>query len=369
MPDSTQILSGTYRPANYGTGDTFPAPAPAPPYGSLLADFNGINPNGKWQLFVTDDAGGDSGNIAGGWSLSFVTADPVCCSQACLLTCAPIVQANDPGQSGAIVNFTLPPVSGSCGVVTSSIPSGSFFSIGTTPVTVTATRQDGSTTSCQFPVTVVLPVSVTVQDPAVCLGAGGLVGVTATIPNNSAVAVNANFTATLPTTLNGLPGTGLASLNQAGLNVTAAAVTWMGMIPANTTVIITYKTQIAVGTPLNMPICVNSDVTFNNSSKATVQACATLNCPAGPVNVRVSDQKAGSLLVFSYYVSKAAEQKNTRLTISNIGDATAKVHLFFIDGTSCHQADQFSASPQMPASRSKLPSMTRKRRAGCSRSP
>ncbi len=334
------IISGTYRPTNSGTGDIFPAPAPAAPYGSALSDFNGTNPNGTWSLYVNDDAGGDSGNIAGGWSLSFETSDPVCCLSACLLTCAPIVQANDPGQSGAIVNFTLPPVSGSCGVVTSSIPSGSFFPIGTTPVTVTATRQDGSTTSCQFPVTV-LPVSVTLQDPAICLGAGGLVGVTATITNNSAVAVNANFMATLPTTLNGLPGTGLASLNQAGLNVTASAVTWMGMIPANTTVIITYKTQLAAGTPANMPICINSDVIFNNGPKATVQACATLNCPAGPVNVAVSDQKAGALLVFPYYTSQAATHSDTRLTFSNVGDKTATLHVFFIDGTTCQQSDSF----------------------------
>ena len=200
---------------------------------------------------------------------------------------------------------------------------------------------DCGTDTSQPALLTVNPFKVDIGDPLLCLNANGLVGVTATVTNNNAAVVTAVFTATLPTTLNGLPGTGVASLNQAGLTVTAAAVTLSGTIPPNTTVIINYKAQIAAGTPLNMPICIDSDVTFNGGPKATVQECKTLGCPAGPVNVAVSDQKAGSLLVFPYYVSKAAEQKDTRLTISNIGEKAATVHLFFIDGTSCNQADQF----------------------------
>lgn len=69
---TSQITSGTYSPTNYGTGDTFPAPAPAPPYGATLSVFNGTNGNGTWSLYVFDDAGGDSGTIAEGWSLTIV---------------------------------------------------------------------------------------------------------------------------------------------------------------------------------------------------------------------------------------------------------------------------------------------------------
>jgi subtilisin-like proprotein convertase family protein len=69
LPDSTQIVSGSYKPTNYGTGDTFPAPAPAPSAETLLAIFNGTDPNGTWSLYVVDDAGGDLGNINGGWCL------------------------------------------------------------------------------------------------------------------------------------------------------------------------------------------------------------------------------------------------------------------------------------------------------------
>lgn len=149
----TTVISGTFRPTNVGTGDTFAAPAPAAPYGAALADFNGTNPNGTWSLFVVDDASGDVGTIAGGWSLSFQTADPVCCSQPCALSCPAVTQGNDPGRCDAVVNFS-PGVTGSCGVVACAPPSGSIFPVGTTTDTCTATTQGGSTTTCSFPVTV-----------------------------------------------------------------------------------------------------------------------------------------------------------------------------------------------------------------------
>ena len=76
LPDTTQITSGTYSPTNYpgllGAGDTFPAPAPAPPYGTTLSVFNGTNGNGTWSLYVFDDEAADLGNIGGGWSLTIV---------------------------------------------------------------------------------------------------------------------------------------------------------------------------------------------------------------------------------------------------------------------------------------------------------
>jgi hypothetical protein len=72
------------------------------------------------------------------------------------ITCpANIVQANDTGQCGAIVTFT-PTASDNCpGVTTSSSPpSGSFFPVGVTQVTSTATDAAGNDVSCNFTVTV-----------------------------------------------------------------------------------------------------------------------------------------------------------------------------------------------------------------------
>ena len=77
LPDNAPFASGTFRPTNFGGGDTFPAPAPAGPYGSTLAVFNGTSANGTWQLFVQDDLGGDVGAIAGGYALTFATSTPV----------------------------------------------------------------------------------------------------------------------------------------------------------------------------------------------------------------------------------------------------------------------------------------------------
>jgi len=149
------VVSGTFRPTNIGGGDLFPAPAPTGPYNSTaLSDFNGLDPNGIWSLYVVDDAAIDTGNINGGWSLTITTETSVCNTSPCTLGVpADIVQGNDPGQNGAIVNFTVG-VQGSCGIVTAVPPSGSFFPIGTTLVTVTGMRQDGTTTTATFHVTV-----------------------------------------------------------------------------------------------------------------------------------------------------------------------------------------------------------------------
>ena len=154
VPDSAQIVSGTFRPTNFGTGDVFPAPAPGLPHGAALAAFNGSNPNGTWSLFVVDDAGGDLGSFAGGWSLSFDTADPVCCTQACSLSCPAVTQGNDPNRCDAQVFFARPGVTGSCGTIACVPPSGSIFPLGVTNDVCTATTQGGSTTTCTFPVTV-----------------------------------------------------------------------------------------------------------------------------------------------------------------------------------------------------------------------
>jgi hypothetical protein len=74
LPDFDPITSGTYKPTNFSDNDpagadTFPASAPAGPYGSLLSAFNAVDANGTWSLFILDDANGQSGSLSGGWSL------------------------------------------------------------------------------------------------------------------------------------------------------------------------------------------------------------------------------------------------------------------------------------------------------------
>ena len=63
-----------------------------------------------------------------------------------------------------------------------------------------------------------------------------------------------------------------------------------------------------------------------------------------PADVSISDQKAGSVLIFNYYSSSAStpNRENTRINITNTNEnLNVAVHLFFIDGDSCSPADYF----------------------------
>jgi subtilisin-like proprotein convertase family protein len=77
LPTAGPLVSGTFQPTNDATSGAdaaFPAPAPAATGTSALSVFNGTSPNGTWSLYIVDDADGDAGSIAGGWSLTFETA-------------------------------------------------------------------------------------------------------------------------------------------------------------------------------------------------------------------------------------------------------------------------------------------------------
>jgi uncharacterized repeat protein (TIGR01451 family) len=77
LPGTGQIYDGTYYPTSYLGSVTFNSPAPSGSYGTAMNALNSVSPNGQWSLYVLDDAAGDSGNIANGWSLKISTLSPL----------------------------------------------------------------------------------------------------------------------------------------------------------------------------------------------------------------------------------------------------------------------------------------------------
>jgi uncharacterized repeat protein (TIGR01451 family) len=77
VPNSDQIVDGTFHPTNYPPAEIMPLPAPPPPYVSALSVFKGTDPNGTWSLFVFDDTSEDGGSIGDGWSLTVTTMDTI----------------------------------------------------------------------------------------------------------------------------------------------------------------------------------------------------------------------------------------------------------------------------------------------------
>jgi subtilisin-like proprotein convertase family protein len=71
IPNDGPLIAGTFRPSIF----PFPSETLAPYAGLAAAD--GSNPNGTWQLFVFDDGAGDTGTIAGGWTLTIQAKEKV----------------------------------------------------------------------------------------------------------------------------------------------------------------------------------------------------------------------------------------------------------------------------------------------------
>lgn len=81
---------------------------------------------------------------------------------------------------------------------------------------------------------------------------------------------------------------------------------------------------------------------------ATVVASAADPGQPFPSDSEMSDQKAGSLLVFNYYSSSpiSALQENSRVSITNTNSVEGTtIHLYFIDGATCSVADSWLCLP------------------------
>lgn len=124
--DGQALFDGTYRPVNYGAGDSFPSPAPASfsspaPAGTatLASVFNGTDPNGDWKLFIFDDQGFNSGSLPG-WSLTIFTSGSSCPRFTITPASLPEVTINSPFPTTTLQS------SGGSGLYTFQITAGAL---------------------------------------------------------------------------------------------------------------------------------------------------------------------------------------------------------------------------------------------------
>lgn len=61
LADDGSCPSGSYRPRADDVVQPMPAPAPVGPYAGTLSRFDGIDPNGTWSLYLSDDGAGAYG--------------------------------------------------------------------------------------------------------------------------------------------------------------------------------------------------------------------------------------------------------------------------------------------------------------------
>lgn len=167
-PNGTNFINALAPATNSAVVTPFIS-APAGPWGTNLAVFNGYNPNGAWALFVQDDKPVDVGNIANGWTLSLITANPV-------------GFASDNAVSVTPTNSLLP------------VAPGTHWNF-----TIAVTNYGPSVSSNVF-ITDVLPVGLLPQSTSVTSGSisnygPGLVWNLGVLPVNAGAAMSFNFVA------------------------------------------------------------------------------------------------------------------------------------------------------------------------------
>ncbi|MBL8189385.1 MAG: HYR domain-containing protein [Acidobacteria bacterium] len=269
------------------------------------------------------------------------------------ISCPGNQSAGSSGGAVAVV-FPTPTAMDNCTTtpnVTCNPASGSNFPVGVT--TVSCTARDASSNqsqACSFTVTVTVnqftpTPTVRLTDPLVCTGPGNRVNGSFAVTNTSQVSQTGTITVALPAGLVGLANN--CAANVGTCTVTANSVVWSGTLTAGQTVSASYHAQVGDQVPTGTQLCAQTTAVFGQNT-ASVQACLTVNCPAvGPGSLPsaispVSDQKAGSVLIYNIYTSSTDPTKqNTRINLTNTNmSRDIQVHLYFV-AEGCAVADSY----------------------------
>ncbi|MGB1318197.1 MAG: HYR domain-containing protein, partial [Flavobacteriales bacterium] len=292
-PAGSEILAlpGTWSGLNpvasvtttFSTGSTIPSGTPTTgtfgPNNGDLTNFNGVSPVGNWNLDIGDNGAGDPLCLA--YYQVEITTDPDV-SAPVITVPADVVVAADLNNCGTTLTYTIPTATDNCSAtvaLTSGPSSGSFFPVGVSTVTYTASDPYGNSTPGSFTVTVNDE-----QNPVL------------TCPGTVFAGCNTVVNYTTPTVSDNCPGATVSLLSGPPSGGTFA--------PGTTTV--TYQGEDAAG---NTSTC-SFDVEVDVESTPPTSITASINsvCAGEPITLTVNGGSLGPNAQWFWYIGSCGGQ-------------------------------------------------------------